>query len=384
MNDHAQPNGLTPPIPGNGEVKPVATRRARSKSAASPLAAYRSVSFVCDYKAHERLDGDKRLEVDLCARLADGLDLPCHFFTREDKYEKDAKDKTLYIAVNSQLPQRLNPVTVCINNDCNNYMDNGDFYFEPFFLPFAMSINETFPENAHVYPINSLPSRVTSQNIADELRKNPFNSDGKPVIALMFRNPEWDDLTAIKQIAETLQQKHQARFLISTGPRSYISKEEEIQKTFKDLDGVQIFLWELSYGAENPYLWMLGAATHVVTTGTISTTSDLLATGKPVYYTDIKPLCSEDKRLQVGLLSRKVVDHFDAEMLDRKPPSEDIRRKYQEAWSESSKRFCGDLNLLLAKRNKQATFGQKLIASLSSRVKKAPKKKILLLKDQLG
>ena len=349
MKDSAPSNNFTPPASIKGDVKSVASRRAKPKPEPTPLAAYSSVSFVCGYNRGERLNGDRRLEVDLCARLSDGLNIPSHFFSTDDDYEKDDDGKTLYIAVHCRLPERLKPVSICINNDRNNFRNYGDFYFEPFFKPF---IGE-FPENAHVYPINILPSRATQKNIASELIKEPFSSDGKPVIALMLRGPRLYDLVKIKQIAESLQQKHQARFLISTGPRSYSGPEEIIQTLFKDLDHVQMFLWDMSCGAQNPYLWMLGAATHLVTSGTISTTSDLLATGKPVYYTDIPPLCSYDGKLKDELLAKNAVGHFDDQMLDRAPPPDKIRRKFQKSWIELSRRFCKDLNALLQRRNNQ-------------------------------
>ena len=191
MSDFAQSDSFMPPLSIEGEVKPVVTRRATPKPAPAPLAAYKSVSFVCRYNSGERLNGDKRLAVDLCARLSDGLNIPSRFFSNDDAYEKGKNGETLYIAVNCSLPVRLKPVSICINNDCNNYMENSDFYFEPFFLPF----NQKFPEGARVCPINTLPSRITTQNIAEEVCAKPFHSEGKPVIAIMLRRPDLDDLS---------------------------------------------------------------------------------------------------------------------------------------------------------------------------------------------
>ena len=139
-----------------------------------------------------------------------------------------------------------------------------------------------------------------------------------------------------------------------------------------------MFLWEMSGQAENPYLWMLGAATHLVTSGTISTTSDLLATGKPVYYTDMEPLCSEDRELKNKLMAGKVVGHFDAKMLNRAPPSPKIRHKYQESWGKISEKFYDDLNALLVRRNIEAALSlkaeKKRIANLLEQEKKFEKK----------
>ena len=321
-------------------------RRTKRRPAPDPLAAYSSATFVCHSSHDERLAGDERLVVDLSARLASSLTIPTAVIPYYDIRNKTDAGTTLYIAVNTTLPNALHPVSICINNDLNYYEKNAHFYFEPFFAPFGYELSG----DARVYPVKTLPSRVTPQNIADAVLRKPFDSDGKPVIALMLRGPDLDDLMQIKHIVKTLRQRHQARFLISTGPMTLLSSEEEIEKAFKGFSNTQVFLWEKSEGSENPYLWMLGAATHVVTTGTLSTTSDLLATGKPVYYTHMAPLCGEDQQLKDKLVADNAVGQFDSHMLSRKPPSEAIRLSYKESWDELSGKFREDLNLFLARR----------------------------------
>ena len=317
-----------------------------------PLAAYSSAVFVCDfYSPGERLTGDGRLVIDLCARLAAGLNIPTSFSTDYDVWTKLYHDKrTLYIGVNCDVSAELNPVSVSICNDFFNYSNNSDFYFQPFFAP----LNSELPNKPCIYPIRTFPSRATPQNIAKAFAKKPIDFDGKPVIALMLRNADLHELISIRRTAHILHKKHQAKFLIGSGPRTDENCEEGIRQIFKDLDCVQMFSWHKLEGLENPYLWMLGAATHLVTSGTLSTTSDLMATGKPVYYTDMCPGNSYDEGLRDRLVADHAVGQFDEGMLERAPPSAAIRLSYQESWNELSRRFCADLKSLLARRNNQS------------------------------
>ena len=362
MSDFPSLGSFMSPLAIIGKIKSAAQRRSNARSVSDPLAAYRKVVFVGtsysnDGKDCDKLSGDGRLEIDLSAKLAPALNLPTSFCTRYDVRKKSPDRKSLYITLNSEVPIGFDHVAININNDCINYSVNGNFYFDPSFNafePFLNAFAQKNPKDAFVYPVKILPSRVTPQAIARAVLKKPFAAEGKPVIALMLRNPELDDLVRIKKIAEILQQKHQAKFLISTGPRTAISTEEQIQESFKDFGGVQMFLWEMSQGAKNPYLWMLGAATHVVTSGTLSTTSDLLATGKPVYYTDIGLPGRCNSSLREALLIDNAVGQFDEGMLDRAPPPEAIRLSYQEAWNELAGKFCEDLKTHLARRNNQA------------------------------
>ena len=333
--------------------KPAAKKPAKSKSSPTSSEAYENVAFVCNYIfTSNRLTGDARLEIDLSERLATNLNLPARFLSANEANAKCSNDQTLFIALNCELPKRLNPVSIRINNDCNNYGENADFYFEPFFEPFGRWISE----DAHVYTIKTLPSRVTPQTIADAFRKDPLDFGGKPVIALMLKNPNSDELTYIKRTTDALYRTHQAKLLISTGPRTDPYIEEEIKEAFAGPNCDRIFLWNKSEASENPYLWMLGAATHVVTSGSLSTTSDLLATGKPVYYADPFSLCGVERRMKDKLVSDNAVGQFDDQLLCGEQPPIDVRQSYHGAWTELSRKFCKDLNGLLVARHNRSLY----------------------------
>ena len=346
MNDNAQPNSLTQLLSKKGDLQVAETKRARSKSILSPLAAYSHAVFVSNYFSwDEEMHGDGRLVVDLSEKLAAGLDISTTFSTFNNLERKYPPDKALYIAVNCDVIGR-NVVSIRINNDCTSYGPNSDFYFEPFFTPF----NIKFPADAFIYPIKTLPSRATPDNIVKEALKYPFASDGRPVIAFMLRDPELGDLVKIKQTADILRQKHQAKFLISTGPRTCQETDRRIQRIFADFADTKMVLWNKLEKDQNPYLGILGNATHLVTSGTLSTTSDLFATGKPVYYTDTPMFVSESIEMRNRLFADGAVGEFDSHMLSRDPPPAKIRRSYHEAWDKLSQKFCDDLNVLLGAR----------------------------------
>ena len=306
---------------------------------------FNNVVFVTHSDPNENgLRGDSRLSLDLGARLASAMNIVPRYVA---PYEVDSveagNDGHIYVAINCDIPAKYNKVTIAISNDINRQSECGvaDFYFKP---RFGYGDERQVP-NQRVFPINTLPSRATPEIIAAEASKiEALRPDGKPLIAIMLREHGYGQLINLSRIADTLRHKHSARFVFSTGPGTSISNSA-IREIFGSTPNDFISFWGAT---QNPYLSILGAATHFVTSGTLSTTSDLLATGKPVYYTDDGTSdLGTDRRFRAQLFKDLAVQRFTTEILDMPPPDASIRALVADEWKRIGAEFVSAFTAFL-------------------------------------
>ena len=327
-------------------VAPALAAPAILKPECSWNGSFENVVFVTECRPSDRLCGDARLAIDLGARLSNAMNVAPRYIQVSDLYPADFPDRHhLYVTVNCDgLPPKYPRASLAISNDIDYHARTRktDFRFEP-------SFNRTFYEHKpeqRAFAIDTLPSRITPELIAEAASKNEqLTPDGKPLIVIMLRAHGCDQLQSAMVIAQSLAHKHGARFALCTGPNatSYVDASIDGQSWDQNIPGILKFPW---HKQPNPYLALLGAATHFVTSGTLSTTSDLLATGKPIYYMDdgltienYKIVASCNGRLRKKLFDDKAVQHFSHEMLDVPPPDQAIRTRYAQEWGRVSAEF---------------------------------------------
>jgi hypothetical protein len=347
----------------------VATKAVSSSSqihqAVESVFPYQKIVFICPAKPSENLlSGDQRLAVDLADKLALGFNIPSEIVTPSDlgldKSEINALSQDcLYVGVNYALPENYGSahqfISVAINSDqCwFSCFRKSDVYFEPFYRRFSDT------QNSIVHPITTLPSRITPEAMSAETAEGKFDTKGRPVIAIMIRDMAPERIVELANIARILSQRHNACFLVGTGPRTNLGTEALLEKEFENIPDSYVHCWNKSRGQPNPYRWMLGAATHFVTSGTLSTTCDMLATGRPVYYNGAE-LRSPDDVLKDKLIREGSVGELSVDMLDKPPPNEEARRFYMNEWRELAAHFADDVAKILQRR-KTASFEQKIL-----------------------
>ena len=247
---------------------------------------------------------------------------------------------TLYVTINCELPKRYTAASISINNDVNHQdkCSAANFHFEPKF-------GRTYRGSQHkqiVFPIETLPSRISPEIIAEAAAQSDrFKTDGKPLIAIMIKDAFPIQLHDTARIAQALTAKHDARIAICVSPGLMNYQLCKIQDVFRRVPDELKCFWGQK---PNPYLALLGAATHFVTSGTLSTTCDLLATGKPVYYTnDGTSDIGCDMRFRDSLLQNKIVQPFSTDILDTAPPDAACRALYAEEWKRVGAEFADAL-----------------------------------------
>jgi len=337
---------------------------------------YNKVVFVCPHMPQDRLQGEDRLPVDLAGKISENLRVPYSYDTPDNIMTVSSlwppprySSKTLFIVLNSNVidyPSNGNRQRIFVSvhsgqwrfdfGSDNKYItpfffktnqlgQKPDVYFEPSYSRLSQITDET------TYFMDTLPSRVTKENIAQAALKNPTSAEGRPVIGIMFRNATLTEMDNIVRIMLSLSQNHQVMFLLSTGPATAPLAEEKLEEKLKQIPDCQAFYWHKQNNEPNPYLSILGNATHLVTTGTLSTTSDLLATGKPVYYLDREPDDERDAALKDILCADSVVGIFSEDMLDTPHPSSaQIRQTYADQWGTVCQNFVAAIPEILAKQ----------------------------------
>ena len=309
----------------------------------------KNVAFVTPIDPDAPLDGDDRLIIDLGAKLARGMNLAPRYVKELDADVDVQSPDTLYIAINCSvfrpdLPTKYPRHSVAISNDLSYFARNHktDFRFEPSF---------DYPAYKHAplqraFRIDTLPSRVTPEVIAEAASKyDELRTDGEPLIAIMLKEQSLEHIQKASRIARTLSDKHGAHFILCDGP----FVDQQLHLHFEDIPGTRIYPWGQT---PNPYLALLGAATHLVTSGSLSTTSDLLATGKPVYYMECDGVSkpsgfNSNGYLRKQLFQRKAVQFFSEKMLDIPPPDQSIRTRYAQEWDRVGLEFAGAIANLI-------------------------------------
>ena len=293
------------------------------------------------------LSGDDRLRLDLCKKLASQLECRVDF-SYLDLVRKSANADTLYISTASADHNTSNVVRIGVGSDVGCAWSDHDFYFQPFYGERSAHLHKV----PHAYSIVTLPSHIDYNPILE------MSSEQRPVIAIVLRYGNKDSLAFIADAARKLAQRHGAEILVSTCPRTN-ADTDLIIKEFSDCAD-NLYIWSLCSRHSNPYKEFLARATHVVTSGTLSVTSDCLSTGKPTYYcTAIEHLpqavYQANLILRDKLLVEGVVETFDAEILDRGEPAPALRQHYAMEWDRLGKTFAQDLSSFVRKK-----FGRNL------------------------
>ena len=310
-------------------------------------------------------------------------------YTLRDKIEQNPR--ALFIALNMESAALIVPakniVTAGIQNDLPyRYVSQCDVMFNPSFHPFQFWGEQKKPQLT--YDIHTLPTRITQEAapkkndaapnipVSADVETSLFFSEkdwaiidalpAKPVVVIVIRSAGPDNLLHMADICKQLNEKHGGvRFLISTGPASYAGTTADVKHAFHDLDDVHIYSWFKHSGEDNPYLSMIARADCVVTTGTISTTSDLVRSGKPIFYlpyaySDKQRLTEKrhpalDEKLcpDTSFMARHfadgLVDIFDATALDpaRNDQTVKIREEAAKAWDKIGAQFVIDIRTRL-------------------------------------
>src|SRR6185437_9376100 len=94
-------------------------------------------------------------------------------------------------------------------------------YFRPTFgLPLDSDDVPFEVSGLKIFPIDSLPSRVTPKNIEAASNGNPLQTDGRPVIGIIYRNMKDSEFEQFVSATKALYKKHRPIFLVSTSPRT--------------------------------------------------------------------------------------------------------------------------------------------------------------------
>ena len=325
-----------------------------------------NVVFVTDYAPGDHLGGDGRLVIDLGARLAEAMNIKHRHLESNMIDPTDPKNhNALYITVNCKVAERhmhksCRQLSVAISNDINSYArdNNTDFRFESHFR--EADYGHLSPT---VFKINTLPSRITPEIIADAAAKNAeLKTNGKPLIAIMIRDQLPDHIEGMEKIAKSLAKRHAARFVLCAGLSTDYHMRDDLSALFKKIPDTIKYPW---INKSDSYFATLGAATHFVTSGTLSTTSDLLATGKPVYYLKndaisrvsgkIRKSCNG--RLRTNLFRDGAVKLFSEKIVDTPPPAQSIRTWYAEEWKRVGAEFATALRAVLERHSVPNTPG---------------------------
>ena len=324
--------------------------------------AIENVVFVTDTLPSDYLGGDGRLKVDLGARLAKAMNVKPHYTTVYGIGEACAEhNNALFISINEDVSWgalysrygQFPHFSLAISNDLDGYSRSRetDFRFEPIFNSTAYQHSP----KQRAFTIDILPSRITPEIIAEAAAsEDRLRSDGKPLIALMLRAQGDEQIERVSRIAKSLADRHGARFVLCAGPATNGDTSYEAKRHFQDISGTIIYPWGGSY---NPYLAILGAATHFINTGTLSTTSDLIATGKPVYYTEDNVSSMHGRiaetsngHLRAHLFKDHAVQEFSEQMLDIAPPALSIRERYAREWDRVGAEFADIITKILVER----------------------------------
>ena len=284
----------------------------------------------------------------------------------EERLKKDPG--TLFIVINQSYNPlckkfKNNVISVGINNDIKQFAQC-EIYFDPYFKPVQKSL---IKKNQKRIRIKTLPSRINSLVMRNEQsedateqsasesktvskparfssrpwkHKKPYIKpvfSNTPIISIMIRSLDANELENMLKICHKLNEKYGARFLISTGPRSDIS-ESFIEEQFSKIAGSEVYCYSKMDGKDNPYTDMIARADFHMTSGTISTTSDLLGTGKPIFYLKWGTEAA-DKAFFKMLRTENMVHPFTENCLDRLPNNHAIRQRYAEEWVHHADKF---------------------------------------------
>ncbi|MGB9153998.1 MAG: hypothetical protein WCD70_13035, partial [Alphaproteobacteria bacterium] len=337
--------------------------------------------------------GDERMVLDLAANLGQHFSIPSEIHplqncTSENSFTQNPR--TLFVMINCYIKDipawvraSRNVLSVGIQNDIS-FHDPANVLFDPSFYQFTPARRKLA---RLAYDFSILPSRVgrppiplrqtESQQCILPKKAGTFSEESwpildalpaKPIIAIMARYPNDYELGRLVETCKQLNTKQGVRVLISTGPASG-ADEENIAKAFEELPDAHIYRWHTQGGKNNPYLSMIARADYLVTSGTLSTTADLVQSGKPVFYVprsasvleafqkisqtrqfpDTFDQYSPNEGCRVKLFADGVVKIFDGTILDH-PESENdakIRKTYTQEWDKIGTRFAIDVTTRL-------------------------------------